>query len=293
VNSLTVLDGERYVCAFGEFDRHREWSVRGAEGTGFVRRLTTGDEVLDGLTLRHHPRRLDGPWVVCNSGPGELLEVDEGSGERRRLELGRFTRGLSATDRQLLVGLSGRRANDDDRAELAVVDRGTFTEDGPRLPLPCLEVYDVVLAAAWAAPAITRGAPRSAPRRLATLDELPTDDARLTVEARLPSTTGPEDIVALDCRVTNAGTATIGSVGPLPVRVGYRWEHDGVSEEGVSRGRLPRIPGPGESSTLKLPLVTPETPDTWRLTISGVQEHVLWFDQLHPDDAFVGELEIA
>jgi hypothetical protein len=24
-----------------------------------------------------------------------------------------------------------------------------------------------------------------------------------------------------------------------------------------------------------------------------VQEHVLWFDQLHPDDAFVGELEIA
>ena len=130
MNSLVVVDGALHVCAFGRFDRHKGWKVDGQDGVGFVHDLRTGRDVLTGLSHPHTPRRRGGRWYVCESTKGSLTELDADGTVLRRAPVRRFTRGLAFVGPWALVGGNAHREQEDDRAEVAVVDLRTF--DGGR-----------------------------------------------------------------------------------------------------------------------------------------------------------------
>jgi uncharacterized protein (TIGR03032 family) len=168
LNSLVVVEGELHVMAFGRFDRHREWA-EGSADRGFVLNLETSREVVNGLSSPHHPRLVNGEWLVCNSGTGELIRVGADGEIGARLALAGWARGLAVLDRALLVGESrGRDEPAGAEATVATVDRATW-EVVDRFPVPVREIYDVVVAPAG----LTRALPvkRSAPiRRRPLLD---------------------------------------------------------------------------------------------------------------------------
>jgi uncharacterized protein (TIGR03032 family) len=145
LNSLVLVEGELHVMAFGRFDRHREWAEVGSAGRGFVLNLETGRDVVNGLSSPHHPRFVDGEWIVCNSGTGELIRVGADGEIGARIALAGWARGLAVLDRALFVGESrGRDEPAGAEATVATVDRSTW-EVVDRFPLPVREIYDIVL----------------------------------------------------------------------------------------------------------------------------------------------------
>ena len=165
VNSLLVVDGVLHVCAFGKFERYKAWKAAPRKDVGFVLDLRTGREVITGLTHPHAPRRRGDRWYVCESTPGRFTELDAAGRVSRQLSVRRFTRGLALIGGWALVGGNAHRDHDDDRAEVLVVDLETF-EIVERIPLPCLEVYDVLVTPAALARGVALGfganaAPRS------------------------------------------------------------------------------------------------------------------------------------
>jgi hypothetical protein len=155
--------------AFGRFDRHREWAEVNSIGTGFVMNVATGRQVVNGLSSPHHPRLVDGEWIVCNSGTGELLRIGANGEIAAQVLLAGWARGLAVLDRALLVGESrGRDEPAGAEATVATVDRASW-EVVDRFTVPVREIYDVVLAPAALIGALT--VERSAPiRRLPMLD---------------------------------------------------------------------------------------------------------------------------
>jgi uncharacterized protein (TIGR03032 family) len=146
LNSLLVVGGELHVMAFGRFERHREWAEMDSIGKGFVLNVATGREVLNGLSSPHHPRLVDGDWIVCNSGTGELLRIGADGEIRSRLVLAGWARGLAVFDHALLVGESrGRNEPPGAEATIAKVDRESW-QVVDRFPVPVREIYDIVLA---------------------------------------------------------------------------------------------------------------------------------------------------
>jgi hypothetical protein len=153
VNSLTVAGGSLHACAFGRFDRHKGWKDAAARDTGFVVDLRTGRDVLTGLCQPHTPRRVGDRWFVCESLIGTLTECAADGSILRRASIERFTRGLAVVGgRWALVGGNGHRQVPGDRAEVVVVDLMTMRVV-ERIPLPCMEVYDIVAAP----PGLARG----------------------------------------------------------------------------------------------------------------------------------------
>jgi uncharacterized protein (TIGR03032 family) len=145
LNSLVVVDGELHVMAFGRFERHREWAEVDSIGRGFVMNLETGRDVVNGLSSPHHPRHVDGEWVVCNSGTGELLRIGEDGRIGSRSVLAGWARGLAVLDGALLVGESrGRDEPDGAEATIATVNR-TSWEVVDRFSVPVREIYDIVV----------------------------------------------------------------------------------------------------------------------------------------------------
>jgi hypothetical protein len=66
INSLTTTKGRHLLAAaFGDFTRHRGGST-GPSRTRVRLRCRDGQAIVCGRTA-HHPRLLDGRWVVCNS----------------------------------------------------------------------------------------------------------------------------------------------------------------------------------------------------------------------------------
>jgi hypothetical protein len=109
LNSLTTVEGKLFAAAFGEFDRHRAWTEHDPTQTGFVFEPETGERVVRGLTCPHHPRFLDGTWVVCNSKDHELVAIGAGGRVAQRLRLNGWTRGIESSERFLFVGESAAR----------------------------------------------------------------------------------------------------------------------------------------------------------------------------------------
>lgn len=145
LNSLVVVDGALHVMAFGRFDRHREWAEVNSIGTGFVMNVATGLQVVNGLSSPHHPRLVDGEWIVCNSGTGELLLISEDSRVRARTVLAGWARGLAVLESALLVGESrGRDEPAGAEATIATVDRTSWEVVG-RVPVPVREIYDILV----------------------------------------------------------------------------------------------------------------------------------------------------
>jgi len=291
VNSLTVVDGALHVCAFGRFDRHKGWRADGQDGAGFVHDLRAGRDVLTGLSHPHTPRHRGGRWYVCESTLGVLTELDGDGTVRRRAPVQRFTRGLALLGPWALVGGNAHRGRDDDRGEVVVVDLRDFTV-AERIPLPCLEVYDILpvppavvrgVAAGFGANAARaadqhRAATRQAdqrptppdvavrlvpPRTAAALAAAgqpldPADAVRCVVRGALPAEMAAGAVATVEVDVANHTDAPLASVPPRAVKVGARWRraggHDG---DGKADGGDPE-PDPWTANPLvPLPRVLP------------------------------------
>jgi hypothetical protein len=256
VNSLVVVDGRLHVCAFGRFDRHKEWKAHGQDGVGFVHDLGAGRDVLTGLARPHTPRRRAGRWYVCESTRGTLTEIGAGGTARRRAQVKRFTRGLAFVGHFALVGGNAHRERDDDRGEVAVVDLRTFAVV-ERIPMPCLEVYDILTVGAGVVrglhigfgvnaaravdqhraperPPDRRPAPADAGVRLVTSRTAaalasvgrPLDGAqaaRCGVQGMLPATAAAGEVTTWTVELVNRSDGPLATVPPSPVKVGARW----------------------------------------------------------------------
>jgi Domain of unknown function (DUF4915) len=256
VNSLLVDDGALLVCAFGRFDRHKAWKRHARDGAGFVHDLRTGRDVLTGLAHPHTPRRRGDRWYVCESTPGTLTELALDGTVHRRARVDRFTRGLAFVGPYALVGGNAHREMDGDRGEIAVVDLRTFTVV-QRIPMPCLEVYDILVVGPGVMRAVAAGfgtnaarateQHRSASRRadqrptpghvevrlvtpraasaLAAMGQ-PLDAAqgrRCTVRGTLPAAAVAGEATTWRIDVVNQSDGPLGTVTPRPVKVGVRW----------------------------------------------------------------------
>jgi hypothetical protein len=273
VNALaTGRRGSLLACAFGTTDRHKGWKADEQPGTGILLDLRAGRAVLSGLVRPHSPRPLGDGWLVCESSLGWLTEFDARGYPRRRVEVGRFTRGLAVLGRWALVGGNAHRSREDDRGEVAVVDLATMTVVD-RLPLPCTEAYDIVAVPAPLAGGLATGfganpsravdqhraairaaecrsAPPPARVQLATPrvaaalaragDALHPDDAEAcgvrsagATVARMPA--GSAGMLRVE--VVNGAPVALATVPPRPVRVAVRWLRRtaaGTSDEEVT-----------------------------------------------------------
>jgi hypothetical protein len=316
LNGLVVHEGRLLVTAFGRGLHHRAWHADLARPTGVLVDVATGEDVLRGLVCPHTPRFLDGRWTVCNSGRRELLQLEPGGAPAARVELGGWTRGLAAAADVLFVGVSAdRSAGPDAHAFVAAVDRADLRVAG-RWPLPCREVYDLVLVP----PALVEGtrtgfrtnAERVAeaaqhglfeavgvePVRLwATADPLPSAACRVRIECEPPSRLEPGELREVACTVENRGAAILVSAPPHPVHVSYRWSGPaGAAAAALRDGLRTRLPAalpPGERCVVRVPLLAPEEPGSWELRLTAVQEQVAWFDDLDPASGLRARVEVA
>jgi hypothetical protein len=256
VNSLQVVDGQLHVCAFGRFDRHKGWKSDEHRGTGFVRDIAGGHDVLTGLSHPHAPRRVGDRWYLCESTRGALTELDAGGKVLRRARIKRFSRGLAVVGRWLVAGGNAHRKDPEDRGEVVVVDRDDLAIV-ERIPMPCLEVYDIVavppelargLATGFGAnparaveqqrgtlrEADQRPTPEAArvrlvpPRIARTLarsgEPLDQDDARaLRIVGSLPDRVATGEVRAITVTVENRSAVAVATVVPKPIRIGARW----------------------------------------------------------------------
>jgi hypothetical protein len=159
LNNLLVLGDTVLVSAFGRFQEHRQWTREDVHGAGMVFDLTSGHDLLTGLSCPHNPRFFDRAWSVCNSKTGELLQFDAVSRSMRRgAQLHGWTRGVAVSGSYLFVGVSARRhdGNDRDLGRIAVVCRQTW-KVLEEISIPCREVYDLVLVPAELLNGVRRG----------------------------------------------------------------------------------------------------------------------------------------
>jgi acetolactate synthase-1/2/3 large subunit len=310
VNCLLSHEGRLLVSAFGRFDEPRGWAHGRASGAGIVFDATSGATVVNGLSSPHQLRAVDGLWVICNSGAGELLAIDPHDRSIvRRAALGGWTRGLAITDDALYVGVSAHRYGPSGiaHARIVVLDRDSW-EPLATVPLPCTEVYDVVALPAELLDGVRRGFEtntlRSAeqdqhalfraagirPQRLWPSGEpLAPESCRVTVEADLPPRAAAGGTFVVPCRVTNRGGAVLTSWPPHPVHLAYRWFDGGtqIGEDGA-RVRLPHSLAPGEAAGFDLDVIAPATTGSLELRVTLVQELVTWFDDIDPANAAHG-----
>ena len=285
VNSLVAVDGRLHVCAFGRYDRHKAWREPGDDATGgFVHDVERGVDVLCDLAHPHHPRRVGDRWLLCESTRGSLTECDDTGRVVRRVGVDRFSRGLAVVGPWAIVGGNAHREQEGDRAEVVVVDLESFLVV-ERVPMPCLEVYDILPVPPGLARGVAAGfganparaveqhrgdgrepehssTPESARVHLVTattaatlatagelLDSRPA--GRCTVEATLPSgPLRPGEARTIVVTVVNGSEVALATVPPHPIRVGARWirSDDTSSGEGETEGeREGETGGDGET----------------------------------------------
>ena len=310
VNSLVVVDGALHVCAFGRGDRHKGWKTDAGQPTGFVHDLRAGRDVLTGLAHPHTPRRRGDRWFVCESTTGSLTELDTHGEVVRRATVRRFTRGLTFVGRWALVGGNAHREQDDDRAEVVVVDLGSFAVV-ERIPMPCLEVYDILVVP----PAVVGGAaagfganaaraveqhrsPDRPPDRRPTPPETgvrlitertaatlaaagtPLDAGKaraLAVRGTLPTVMVAGEVTHVTVEVVNRSDAPLASVLPRPVKVGARWRPlSGDETIANPLVPLPRVLPPGMRTALDVPLEVPAEPGDYEVRVALRQPGVGW-----------------
>jgi hypothetical protein len=304
LNSLVLADGRLHAAAFGRFEGHRDWIDHRHDGRGIVFDVESGRDVLTGLDCPHHPRRLERSWLVCNSAQRELLEVDDDGQVHRRLALRSWTRGLAMADGTLFVGESATRDRPDagTGSAIAVVSQRDW-HVRERVPLPCDEIYDLVVAPPELVDGVRRGfrtnplrtAERDQlalfeevgsrpPRLWATGDALAPEHCRVTLTAELPEQLSAGSWREVACRIENLGPAFLVSAPPHPVHVSYRWVAGSAAVEG-ERTRLPQSIAPSTRVDCFLGVRAPTAPGVYELRVTLVQEGVAWFDDLDPENA--------
>ena len=309
VNSLWKDATGCYLSAFGRFERHRQWTQHKIDGAGLVIDMASGETVLSGLDQPHHPRHVDGSWIICNSARGELLQVDGSTGTiQRRRTLAGYTRGLAITDEAIFVGQSAKRSLREQlaTASIAILDRQRW-EVCAEIQVPCREVYDVVIAPASllngprqgfrtnprrqaedAQHALFRAAGVEPVRLWATGDPLPAQACRARVEATVPRRLPMDEVANIEAVVENLGRAIFVSAPPFPVVLSYRWLTASGSEVENAAGvrtSLPRSLTPGDRVKCRMAVQTPRERGHFTLVITLLQEQVAWFDLLCESNA--------
>lgn len=119
LNGMAMRDQRpAFVTTFCSDDTPSAW--RAFKGNGTVMSVAENRVIVDGLTMPHSPRWINGWLYFCESGHGRVWRCREDGSERTLVaELPGFTRGLDHLGSLLFVGLSCPRAS----------------EGAPRLPL--------------------------------------------------------------------------------------------------------------------------------------------------------------
>lgn len=291
LNSLLVHKGALVACAFGRFERDREWTEHGSAGTGVVFDVDTGADVLTGLDRPHNPHALDEGWLVCGSAEGVLLRLDASGTVVQRVHVGGWTRGLALIGDAVLVGTSIHRLSSgpNDTAAVVVLDRSTLQER-ERIPLPTTDVYDVVVAPLALAAAVQRDSGMSpmSPRGDASAAGdvvVPESERRVAVVPAPVSLARAGDVMRIACEVSNLGVAVLGTGLPSPVQLSYQWYDaagDRVDDGEPLRTPLPYPLAAAQRVPVKVRVRTPDQPGRYLLRLLAVQEHVAWFEERAP-----------
>ncbi|MEN6450030.1 MAG: TIGR03032 family protein [Thermoguttaceae bacterium] len=169
LNGIAVRDGRpRYMTALGTTDVGGTWRENKATG-GVLMDIESNEFVLEGLCMPHSPRWHDDRLWLLNSGAGELLVTDPGSGRAEVVcRLPGYVRGLCFRGPYALIGMSKIREKHifgglpiQQRQEklscgVAVVDLRTGREAGLfEFTAGCEELYDVQFLPGIQRPAIS------------------------------------------------------------------------------------------------------------------------------------------
>lgn len=112
MNGMAMENGRpRYVTMVSASDVADGWRDRRTDG-GMVYDVTTGEKVLDGLSMPHSPRVHDGKLWLLNSGAGEFGYYEPETKSFKAIAFcPGYARGLSFIGKYALVGLSQAREN--------------------------------------------------------------------------------------------------------------------------------------------------------------------------------------
>jgi hypothetical protein len=307
-NCVALVDGQIWVTAFGRFGTERGWAGDVSRGAGFLVNLSTGQEFA-GLSHPHSPRWVGGRWTVCNSLEGTVVEWDPvGCRWERRVELERYPRGLVVEGRMLYVGESANRGHPDERAALAVVEDDRVVD---RLPLPCREVYDVLVAPKASLDGLRRGFNTNPHRVAAAAAEglfgavgtrelfagigYPLDPSTTCtrVSCRPAGTLERSATVPLEVDVTNLAAVALASTPPYPVCLSYRWtDGGGVTTDGP-RTMLGRVLLRDDAASYTIDLHVPDVAGEYRLRVALVQDGIAWLDDADPANGFAAPVTIT
>jgi len=107
LNGLAMRDGKpRYVSALGTSDKPSGWRDNKAFG-GMIMDIESNEMIIEGLSMPHSPRWYRDKLWVLESGAGQLITVDEKTGEKTVIaEVPGFCRGMDFIERYAIIGLS-------------------------------------------------------------------------------------------------------------------------------------------------------------------------------------------
>jgi len=107
LNGLAMRDGKpKYVSALGTSDKPAGWRENKAFG-GMIMDIDDNRMITDGLSMPHSPRWYRDKLWVLESGAGQLITVDETTGEKTVIaQVPGFCRGIDFIERYALIGLS-------------------------------------------------------------------------------------------------------------------------------------------------------------------------------------------
>jgi acetolactate synthase-1/2/3 large subunit len=321
LNSIVEREGDLYAAAFGQGLENRGWESSSEKASGIVFEIESRRVLISGLSRPHHPRFIDGLWVVCNSQKAEVVGFDESKRRVvRRAKLASWTRGLAASKDFLFIGESRPRGNKAfrrdsfDSARVAVLDRDDW-KVVDRLTLQMSEIYDLVLVNPPLVEGLRTGfrtnqqraqeqdqllmfreAGVNPPRLWATTDPLPADACIVRIVAEIPPSLSSGAVVSLSCTVTNLGPVILASVPPHPVHISYKWlDPDGNALPGQFEGRrskLLRPLPPGESVEGQVMVDVAPPPGNYLLRLTLVQEFVSWFDEVDSNNGITMPISV-
>jgi hypothetical protein len=296
-NCVARTNGDVWITAFGRFDVSRGWGGPAREGAGFLLNLRSQQE-FGALTHPHSPRFVDGAWWVCSSGERQVVCLDPDTGRRRaQVTLAGYTRGMAVHGDLLFVGESQRRdgAGGADASVALVSRRALCVTD--RFTVPALEIYDVVLVPSVLVEGLRCGfdtnlqrVAAQASRDLLSVvgsfgDEarcfgkpLPREALQVQLTGDISTSWRPRESRRVRVSVTNLGSLPLASVLPHPTLLGARWLTRQGQQIDCGRCRLGGVLRSGDTAELDLEITAPDDFGPYRLSISLVQEGIVWFD---------------
>ncbi len=318
INGLCCAGGTTYLSAFGMFGRHREWNDDQSAHSGIIYNLSDGRVEIAGLDCPHNPILLKEGWVVCNSGTGELFQLDlSGGALKRRLQLNGWTRGLACSDGFFFVGESAdrKRLTVGASAHVCIVDRKSWTVCD-RFAFPTTEITFATLVPKRFVPSFRRGF-RTNPYResahdveslfrttgtdsvhfLMTMEPLPPEAFKISIVGDAPKAVLAGCTFQVPLKLQNLGTGILSSRPPYPVHLTYSWfrlqneTETKLADENL-RTRLSRVVPPQYTLECALSVQAPKEAGTYRLQASLIQEWITRFDEVDLNNAYSAIIKV-